>query len=443
MQPGRFFRRGASQGVGGHVLTGAGSAAHECPDCGLFQRVPSLRPHAVAACPRCGKVLRRGRVDPLVRPLATALTGLALMAVAARLPFLDLSVYGMGLQTTLLSGPLALDRYGMAELGVVILAFTLIAPIFRLLALAWVLGGLQLRRPPRHLGAVFRWAAWLRPWSMVEVFLLGVFVAYTKLVDIAQVHVGVACYAMGALMLALAATDATLDPQAVWEALPSRDVAADAPADPAMPAVGCEACGLVSRPGRLECGRCGAALHRRKPHSLSRTWALLIAAACLYIPANILPVLTLTRLGHGEPSTILGGAQQLLQAGMWPLALLVFFASITVPVLKIVSLTVMLVATHRRSAWRLRQRAALFRIVDFIGRWSMIDVFMISILTALVRLGFVATVYPDPGVLAFCAVVILTMLAAASFDPRLMWDAAAERSPEAVPFAAAWQGQPA
>jgi paraquat-inducible protein A len=123
----------------------------------------------------------------------------------------------------------------------------------------------------------------------------------------------------------------------------------------------------------------------------------------------------------------LGGVRQLIEAQMWPLALLVFFASITVPVLKIAGLTLMLVTTQRRSAWRLRERTRLYRIVDFIGRWSMIDVFMISILTALVRLGVIASVYPGPGVLAFCAVVILTMLAAACFDPRLMWDAAESR----------------
>ncbi len=406
----------------------------ECPHCGLFQRVPRLVPHAVARCLRCGAVLRRARVDPLGRPLAMALTGLALMLMAADLPFMNLSLYGLARTTTLLSGPVALERNGMAELGVVILATTLVAPAARLMAIGYVLAALRAARPPQHLALVFRWAAWLRPWSMVEVFLLGVFVAYTKLVDLAQVHVGAAGYAVGALMLVMAATDAMLDPQAVWEAVPPRG---EAP--PAMPAgtagnpvMGCDTCGQVSTPGETHCSRCGTRLHRRKPYSISRTWALLIAAACLYIPANILPVLTLTQFGQGQPSTIVGGARELLAAGMWPLALLVFVASITVPVLKIASLALMLVTIQAGSAWRLRERTALFRIVEFIGRWSMIDVFMISILTALVRLGFFAQVYPGPGVLAFCAVVILTMLAAATFDPRLMWDAASRRRPTAV-----------
>jgi paraquat-inducible protein A len=144
----------------------------------------------------------------------------------------------------------------------------------------------------------------------------------------------------------------------------------------------------------------------------------------LYIPANILPVMTVVRLGRGEPDTILSGVWALAAAGMWPLALLVFFASITVPVLKLAALAWLVLSTRAGSAARLRERTRLFRIVDAIGRWSMIDVFMVAILTAIVRLGALASVTPGPGVVAFCAVVMLTMVAAECFDPRLMWDRA-------------------
>ncbi len=142
----------------------------------------------------------------------------------------------------------------------------------------------------------------------------------------------------------------------------------------------------------------------------------------------MLPVLTLIRAGRGGPSTILGGADELLRAGMWPLALLVFVASIMVPVLKLAGLTIMLVSTQRHWVARLQERTLIYRVVDVIGRWSMIDVFMISILTAVVRMGTVASVFPGDGAIAFCGVVILTILAANSFDPRLMWDAAGERA---------------
>jgi paraquat-inducible protein A len=243
--------------------------------------------------------------------------------------------------------------------------------------------------------------------------------------------------------------DYTLDDQAVWEAMepPARrrrrilDVnpaTADHPAPHAHRwRIGCGTCGLVSRAGPgMRCPRCGFRLHDRKPRSLERTWAFAIAALVLYIPANTYPVLTVVRFGSGEPSTILGGVQELLELKMWPLAALVFFASIAVPVLKLVGLGILLISTHRGSGWALHDRTVLYRIVDAIGRWSMIDIFMESILVALVRFGQLASVYPGPGAIAFAAVVILTMLAAQSFDPRLMWDSARIRAETAQAAAA-------
>jgi paraquat-inducible protein A len=175
------------------------------------------------------------------------------------------------------------------------------------------------------------------------------------------------------------------------------------------------------------CFCCGSYLRERKPEPIARCWALLIGAAALYIPANILPIMTIVRLGQSTTSTILGGVQELIEYQMWPLALLVFCASIVVPIAKLVLLVYMLVATNRRSPHGLRERTRMYRLVDVIGRWSMIDVFMISILTALVRMGFIASVIPENGAICFAGVVILTMVAAACFDPRVMWDAAGQQ----------------
>jgi paraquat-inducible protein A len=165
---------------------------------------------------------------------------------------------------------------------------------------------------------------------------------------------------------------------------------------------------------------------------LARTWALGIAAAILYIPANYYPVLTVVQLGAGQPSTILGGVRELMDAGQWPLAALVFFASVAVPMLKLGGLTLLLVTTQMHRTGRLRDRTVLYRIVDAIGRWSMIDIFMESILVALVQFGALVTIDPGFGAIAFCGVVILTMLAAGTFDPRLMWDAAARARAQAA-----------
>jgi paraquat-inducible protein A len=191
----------------------------------------------------------------------------------------------------------------------------------------------------------------------------------------------------------------------------------------------CEACEQVVRAASahlhgLECPRCGEALHRRKPDSLNRTWALALTATILYIPANLLPVLSVVSFGQGAPSTIVGGVIELIQAGMLPVALLVFFASILVPVLKLLGLVFLLVSVHRRSTKRLRDRTRLYRTVEGIGRWSMVDVFMTGILSALVALGNLATIAPGAGAVAFCGVVVVTIFAAMAFDPRLMWDMA-------------------
>jgi paraquat-inducible protein A len=399
---------------------------HACPDCGLFLHIPPLPRGSAARCPRCNAVLRRRRTDPHGRALALAITGLLLFMLATQLPFMDLELGGREQVTTLISGPVELSDSGLWALGVVVLATTILAPLAKLGATAWVLVAVRLPRPPRHLPALFRWVERLAPWSMLEVFLLGVFVAYTKLIDIAHVHVGLAVYALGGLMLAIAAMDAALEDEAVWNALERKGVTAGpmppARSNPQGPRVACTCCGLVS-PQRPESPRCGAWLRHRQPNSIARSWALLAAAAVLYIPANLLPVMTVVSFGQGQPDTILSGVESLAAAGMWPLAALVFFASITVPVLKLVSMTLLLVCTQKGSRWALRERTTLYRIVDSVGRWSMIDVFMVSILTALVRLGAIASVHPGPGALAFCAVVILTMLGAESFDPRLMWDA--------------------
>jgi paraquat-inducible protein A len=191
--------------------------------------------------------------------------------------------------------------------------------------------------------------------------------------------------------------------------------------------VACHACGLLTRPVTPavpgHCPRCGERLAWRHHHSIQRTWALLIAAVILYVPANWLPVLTTKTLVSTESDTILSGVVYLYTSGSWPLALIVLVASVMVPLGKILALAYVLVSVQRRSAVNNRQRTRLYRIVEFIGRWSMLDVFVDTYIVALVQLSPLMAVEPGPGVVYFMAVVILTMFAAQSFDPRLIWDA--------------------
>jgi paraquat-inducible protein A len=193
----------------------------------------------------------------------------------------------------------------------------------------------------------------------------------------------------------------------------------------------CHDCALLCRVPAVghgaRCPRCGAALHPRKPRSLERTWALVIAAALCYLPANLLPIMTVTSLGKAQSDTIMSGVTYLLHHGMWPLAAIIFIASVFVPMLKLAILVLLLVSVRRGSRWRPAERTRLYRITEAIGRWSMVDIFVVTILVALVRLGSLATIEARAGAVFFGAVVVLTMLAAESFDPRLIWDRSEER----------------
>jgi paraquat-inducible protein A len=405
----------------------------ECPGCGLFQTVPPLPPGMTARCIRCPTILRRTSAHRIDHIVALTLSAFILLIVMCSTTLMSVETAGIRRAADLFSGPEELVRQNMGELAAVIIFVTVLAPLIRLVSMLYVLIRLHERTPPRHLRLIFAWAERLRPWSMLEVFVFGVFVAYVKLGDLVTIGLMAGVYALLALTFVLIWMDSALDREAVWERLYRGDLSGGAQGSAG--AVGCETCGLasVAEPFDPHCPRCDSALHERKPNSVARTWALIIAAAVLYIPANYYPVLSVVQLGAGQPSTILGGVEELITARQYPLAALVFFASILVPMLKLVGLSVMLVTIQTgRSGW-LRDRTRLYHIVRFIGRWSMIDIFMESLLGALVAFGSVITIEPGMGALAFCAVVILTMFAAETFDPRLMWDAAAEREGAAMP----------
>ncbi|MCB2145372.1 MAG: paraquat-inducible protein A [Deltaproteobacteria bacterium] len=191
----------------------------------------------------------------------------------------------------------------------------------------------------------------------------------------------------------------------------------------------CHGCSLlVRRPsvadrGHARCPRCGARLHLRKPNSIVRTWALLIAAFIFYIPANLLPVTITTYLGSTQSDTIMSGVIFFMKTGSWGIALIIFVASIVVPIAKLIVLSGLLLSVQRRSRWRPEERTRLYRITELVGRWSMLDVFVVTVMVALVRLGFLTTIEAGSGVVYFAAVVVITMISAMTFDPRLIWDA--------------------
>nr|WP_298794705.1 paraquat-inducible protein A [uncultured Acetobacter sp.] len=422
----------------------------ECPCCGLIQKLPELKPGTQARCPRCNQSLdRRNKTAPIATPLAFCITSAALYVAMLFSTLMMLDLYGRQRTVDILTGPIELLHEGWGEVGVLVAIATILAPGIVIAMMGMILTAALRPSLPSWVPHLMKWYELLRPWSMVEVYILGVFVAYTKLVDLAFVQVGAAVYLVAGLMVSMAATDATLDTEIIWRhrkidwfmrpmrgpRLPLTFVAVgEEPLMPSSNRVSCLSCGLVlefDRPVHVTqpagyCPRCGHVVRRRKANSMSRSVALLVSAIVFYLPANIYPVMTVIRMGAGTGHTIVEGAIELWVDGMIPLSLLVLFASVTVPVLKVVGLSYMVMTTRHKSRRHLAFRSKLYRIIDIIGRWSMIDVFMVSILVAMVRFNHMASITANGGMVCFAAVVVLTIFAVHTFDPRLMWDAAGE-----------------
>lgn len=407
-----------------------------CPACDGAHRIVAVPEGGKALCSRCGGLLYRNLPRSLDHSAALYLAALILFLIANTFPFVALRYGDRMEQSVLISGAFALQKAGMAELGVLVLLTSVVFPFLTICGMLYLLLPLRLGVRPRWMTPVWRFVRAISPWSLIGVFMLGLLVSVVKLQDLATIIPGVALYALVGLLVVSSAATAGFDPSALWPRLgPVPDAAPEAPAGASAASLGyaaCDTCDLLvrapERGGRWTCPRCGSALHgMRRPESESRTWAFLSAATLLLIPANVYPVMTVTRFGQGEPSTILSGVVHLVEDGAWPLGLLVFFASFVVPVTKIASLALLLVTVRRGSAWRKRDRTLLYRVTEAVGAWSMIDVFLVGILVALVQMDALATVRPGIGATFFGAAVVLTMMAAHAFDPRLVWDRAGGR----------------
>jgi paraquat-inducible protein A len=396
-----------------------------CHECGLPQIQSAMPGPGLVRCRRCGAVLRRVAPGSVRRAVHLNLAALVLFAVANLYPFLVFTFEGRGQVAVLVSGVVRLWQQDMPLLAGIVFAASFLFPLAKMLATLWALGPFLLRLGLPGQALALRLALSLRAWAMLDVFLLAVIVAWVKLADLAVLDPGVGLWAFTAALILATAADATLDHHDLWQRLAPQVTLARL--DPAAgPLLGCAACGqvVVLRRGRswARCPRCGHAVHPPRAEAISRAWAFLSAAVAFYFPANLLPVMTVTSLGRGEPSTILGGVALLVEQRMYPVAAIVFTASVLVPLLKFLGLGFLLVTTQRRTDRWHRERTILYRIVDFVGRWSMIDVFVVALLVALVDMGALATIEAGSGITAFASTVISTMLAAASFDPRLIWN---------------------
>ncbi len=393
-----------------------------CHDCGLVQVTPALQWRNVAECIRCGSHLERAHLAPVTNPLVWAITGVILAFPALLMPVFIVTAAGITRDSRADGTVVALYNYDYTPLSVVMALFSILFPVIWLGGLTTVLLCLRTGRRPPWLGTLFRLLNDLDIWAMPDVFVMGGFVAYTRLQAVASVEIGIGGWAYLGMAFCSTFVRLKLDRASLWRMLmpdPTRMPDADA--------ILCPHCSLLMKGNDGElCPRCNARIHRRKPDALKRCFALVVASYLLYIPANLLPVLETVRFGRSQNHTIFAGAIELVQAGMWPLALIVMMASIVVPVMKLFGLTWFMLSIRRRSDVHIKGRTRFYRLIGAIGRWSNIDVFMIGLLASLVEFGNLTTIRPGPGALAFAAVVILTMFASHAFDSRLMWDAAGE-----------------
>lgn len=409
-----------------------------CEHCASLYLRCRLAPGEAAACERCEAVLWRGSALGAAEWLALALTGLLLFVIANSEPIVSLGVRGAVRETTLLGAIATTWRQGHESVALMTGLAGFVLPLLQLLILVWVLAGLARGRLPQGMALACRLLGHFKPWSMVPVFLLGVIVSVVKLAGLADVQAEAGLYAFGLLAVAITMLG-RLSPQALWRLAEDAGLA-DVPAPGEGQALaGCHACGLVQAVAadkdgheslsgddahEARCVRCQARLHRRKPEHLARTWALLLSAAILYIPANALPVMHVASFLGDSGHTILGGVVELWKGGSWDIALIVFVASVVVPLTKLLSLALLALRTQWGDVINLRPLTRLYRMVEFIGQWSMLDVFVVILLAALADFPGIMTISAGAGAASFGMVVVLTMLAAMSFDPRRVWDRA-------------------
>jgi len=407
-------------------LIGEIIACHECDNLHYYELIPV---GAKANCQHCGNLLYRHVPDSINRSLALYLTALFLFVIANTFPFLSLELGGRVVENILFSSGWAMYELGMGELGVLIFLTSILFPLIVIVGMLYLLIPASLGKVAPQMGQVYRFINALLPWSLVGVFMLGVLIGIVKLQDLANVIFGPAIVALALLLLVYTAARASFNPHELWllTGHSSLDLSSDEAENNNI--LNCHTCGFLSLEldEHQHCSRCNTQLHYRIKNSVETTWALLLAAVVLLIPANLYPVMTVIRFGQGEPNTIMSGVLHLIEAGMWGLAMIVFVASIVVPVMKLMILSFLLISVQKKSIWRPRDRTLLYRVTEVVGAWSMVDIFLVGLLSALVSLDALSTIRPGIGAIFFAGAVVVTMFAAQSFDSRLIWDNVREK----------------
>jgi len=405
---------------------GSPSDVEVCHECDWVMRLPEFEAGEQARCPRCGSPVRSGAKNAPQATMAWGVATLLMLGIGLHFPFLRLRTRGVDHTITLFDTAVSLLDEQYAFLAGLVALTTVVLPALYLLGVLYLELSRAIEVSLPDADRLSHLMGLIRPWMMSDVFLVGVLIGLIKIVSLASISLGPSFFAFGVYMLMFLKVVSDFDPARFWEEMKG-DSAAPAGLRPGRPArdqdvTGCVHCGLPFEGGAFRaCPRCG------RWHLLSRvdrwqlTLALLVTAALLYVPAHVYPIMRTESFTGSDPSTIAGGVLELYRAGSWPIALVIFVASVVVPLVKIAALGWLCLRSRLGTVGDEAAHMWLYRITDLIGRWSMIDVFVVALLVALVQAGGYLTVHPGPAAVAFALVVLVTMLAALTFNARWIW----------------------
>ncbi len=405
-----------------------------CDECDLLHRIPPLKAGERFKCQRCGHVLLNVYEQANGRILGASSSAILMLMLALSFSFLGFSSNGAERTVTLYEIISTLIAQDFLILSIIVCLALFIFPIVYLSSVLWLVWSFHNHNVSIELKrSLMRWVVAVRPWLMVDVFLVGILVALIKMNSLADIDLGLSFWAFCAYVVLLIKTIGLVDRRWLWNKVagsgPNHVISEPLASARQQSLIGCHFCGATLEGKAHHCSRCGHSIHSRHPRSLIGCIAFLIAAAIMFVPANLFPIMLTTFVGNTEPSTIMGGVFLLWSLGSYPVALVIFLASIVVPVVKILSLSWLCWQCYFPSERDLHQKVWLYRITEVVGRWSMIDIFVVAVLAGLVQMGNLISILPGSAVLSFAAVVILTMMAANMFDPRLLWDNAKTVTP--------------
>lgn len=402
-----------------------------CHECGELQAVVAVSNEHEMVCYMCGSLLHSGQGKWLNTATSLVITSALLFAISQFAPFLTLEIGSQSQTVTILDGFWALFDRGNWLLAALVLTTIFLFPLFEIVAFLYVLIPYNFNRTLRGQNTMLRWLVRAQAWSMLEVFLLSVVVASVKMADLAALRLELGAYALFLLVGVLTLAYIKMDRKHLWSWMNPNNYFTRNSSEQVYDCHICQAmvgASIVEEQG--ECPRCNSEIYKRIPNSLQKTAALTLASMVLYIPANVLPIMSYSTLGEASADTIFSGVVALVGSGLYWVAAVVFIASIMVPVLKLGILIYLVFSVYAKWTKGIRHRMFLYRVIEVIGRWSMVDIFVVTLFTAIVQFGFVYTVEPQGAIIAFGAVIVLTMIAAETFDPRLLWDALEKRNEE-------------